>query len=180
MAGRTFFKGDEIAKQGAVPTDVVFLTSGAAMVTSQFKEEARLRKLDVMQLCPGRTVETVGLQIVAPNVEPHRWSLVSAEPSTEHRSPITTSLARHRCASSTERRWLRCQVATTICSGFRVAANVAKSVLSYRHVLDKLKEHEDAVAAIIEDRLTQLKEGEELRAGMVRGNENHVHSCLHR
>ena len=72
------------------------------------------------------------------------------------------------------------QVATTICSGFRVAANVAKSVLSYRHVLDKLKEHEDAVAAIIEDRLTQLKEGEELRAGMVRGNENHVLSCLHR
>ena len=79
---RTFFKGDEIAKQGAVPTDVVFLTSGAAMVTSAFKEEARVRKLDVMQLCPGRTVETVGLQIVAPNVEPHRWSLVSAEPST--------------------------------------------------------------------------------------------------
>ena len=82
LADRTFFKGDEIAKQGAVPTDVVFLTSGAAMVTSQFKEEARVRKLDVMQLCPGRTVETVGLQIVAPNVEPHRWSLVSAEPST--------------------------------------------------------------------------------------------------
>lgn len=82
LAGRTFFKGDEIAKQGAVPTDVVFLTSGAAMVTSEFKEEARLRKLDVMQLCPGRTVETVGLQIVAPEVEPHRWSLVSAEPST--------------------------------------------------------------------------------------------------
>ena len=72
------------------------------------------------------------------------------------------------------------QVAETKCSGFRVAANVAKSVLSYRHVLDKLKEHEDAVAAIIEDRLTQLKEGEELRAGMVRGNENHVLSCLHR
>ena len=82
LAGRTFFKGDEIAKQGAVPTDVVFLTSGAAMVTSEFKEEARLRKLDVMQLCPGRTVETVGLQIVAPEVEPHRWSLVRAEPST--------------------------------------------------------------------------------------------------
>jgi len=66
------------------------------------------------------------------------------------------------------------QVAETKCSGFRVAANVAKSVLSYRHVLDKLKEHEDAVAAIIEDRLTQLKEGEELRAGMVRGNETHA------
>ena len=64
------------------------------------------------------------------------------------------------------------QVATTVCSGFRVAANVAKSVLSYRHVLDKLKEHEDAVAVIIEERLAQLKEGEELRAGMVRGNEN--------
>ena len=41
-----------------MPTDVVFLTSGAAMVTSQFKEEARLRKLDVMQLCLGWTVET--------------------------------------------------------------------------------------------------------------------------
>ena len=66
------------------------------------------------------------------------------------------------------------QVATTVCSGFRVAANVAKSVLSYRHVLDKLKEHEDAVAVIIEERLAQLKEGEELRAGMVRGNENRV------
>lgn len=135
-----FARGDEIARQGVLPTEVTFLTSGSAMVVVHVTDGQhasgfggiRQKLVEVVEQYFDRSLETVGATIAGDEPEVNRWGLR----------------------------------ATTVCEGWRIAPNVAKRVLGKQHVLEGMKEHLDTIDRMIADRVVQSSAGDKVRASL--------------